>query len=100
MGGDWKSSLHVRAHSTGNIRNPEDVWLQAEETIQPQLPVQQTTNDHKLNISNRGKAGAPLEVLVPINWTHEHGLRLEPSNTCRLPFQTVQLERAYHSSNN
>lgn len=63
-----------RCHSTGTMRRPEDEW-------QHQEAEQRRISDKKHR---------PREVLVPIGWQHEHGLRRIHSDTYKLPFPTVQ----------
>lgn len=75
-----------RAHSTGNIRRPEDEWQQ------------QNALQRRANTKAQLKKSCPREVLVPIDWQHEHGMRRTHSETLpKLPFPTIQpAQRAYH----
>jgi len=92
-----KSSRRSRAHSphsTGNIRNPEDEWRQQQEEerrIHQQLRAERQRDNKKF---------APREVSVPVNWSHEHGLRRIQSDTYKLPFQTVEPDQVYYRPNN
>ena len=79
-----------RAHSTGTMRRPEDEWRQQEAEQRP-------SNFHKVGV----KEACPREVLVPVDWQHEHGLRRTHSDTLpKLPFPTVQpRQRVYNRTN-
>ena len=84
------SKVTERAHSTGTMRRPEDEWRQ------------QDAEQRRTKTKADQKKKCPREVLIPIDWQHEHGMRRTHSETLpKLPFPTVQpQQRVYNRSYN